>query len=196
MPAFNPAVDRILSDAQPFAQPILEHLRMLVHRVCPEAEEKIKWQMPFFEYRGKNLCHIAAFKRHCVLGFWYQSVMTDPDGILKRAGEGGMGSLGKIRSMKDLPTDEQLSMLLAETMMLIEKGVKLPGPKDKPEPEIPAILSEALAGDEIATATFEAFRSSHRREYINWINEARGEDTKLRRVRKTIENLREGKKRF
>jgi hypothetical protein len=62
-------IDDYINAAQPFAQPILKHLRALVHKACPDVEEKIKWSFPHFEYKGP-ICHMAAFKQHCAFGFW------------------------------------------------------------------------------------------------------------------------------
>lgn len=185
-----------ISKSADFAQPILSELREIVHDFCPEVEEAIKWGMPFFIYRGKILCSMASFKSHCSFGFWLHSEMDDPHGIFKRSEEGGMGSLGKITSLDDLPKNEHLGAYILEAMSLIERGT-IPrelNPKfKKPAAEIPTELSELLDKEPKAKAVFEAFPPSHQREYITWITEAKREETKQRRLQQTIENLLEGK---
>lgn len=192
---YLPGVDQNILKAQPFAKPVLEHLRALVHRVCPEVEEKLKWGMPFFDYRGKSLASMMSFKEHCAFGFWYHVLLTDPDNVLARAQEGGMGSFGKIRSLEDLPDDKQIAAFILESMEFIEKGVKLPKKDEaaKKALETPPVLAEALKKDRIAADVFEKFSYSHRKEYIEWINEAKTEPTRLRRLETTMQNLREGK---
>ena len=71
---FNPKVDAYINKAKPFAQPIMEHLRELVHKGCPQVEETIKWSRPFFEYKGAILGNMSAFKEHCSFGFWGEEI--------------------------------------------------------------------------------------------------------------------------
>ncbi len=196
MKGYDERITNYISKSADFAQPILNQLRELVHDFCPEVEEGMKWSMPFFMYRGKILCNMASFKNHCSFGFWLHSEMSDLHGIFKRSAEGGMGSLGKISSMDDLPKVDKLGAYILEAMSLIEQGT-IPrelNPKfKKPLAEIPSELIAALESDPKAKTVFESFPPSHQREYINWITEAKREETKQRRIRQTIENLLEGK---
>jgi uncharacterized protein YdeI (YjbR/CyaY-like superfamily) len=189
-------IDQYISKSVDFAQEILIHLRELVHDFCPDVEEGMKWSMPFFMYRGKILCSFASHKHHCSFGFWLHSEMSDFHGLFKRSEEGGMGSLGKITSMEDLPKDEKLGAYLVEAMSLIEQGT-IPrelNPKfKKPPAEVPSELMELLEKEPKAKTVFESLPPSHQREYTNWITEAKREETKQRRLQQTIENLREGK---
>lgn len=196
MKARDERIDQYIAKSAEFAQEILLHLREVIHDFCPDAEEGMKWSMPFFMYRGKILCSFASFKHHCSFGFWLHSEMSDMHGIFKRSAEGGMGSLGKITSMNDLPKDDQLGAYILEAMNLIEQGT-IPrelNPKfKKPAGEIPTELAQLLDSNPKAKAAFESFPPSHQREYINWITEAKREETKQRRLQQTLENLQEGK---
>lgn len=196
MKGFDERITQYISKSADFAQPVLTQLRETIHLFCPEVEEGWKWSFPHFMYKGKILCSMASFKNHCAFGFWLQSEMSDPHGIFKRAEEGGMGSLGKITSLNDLPDNEQLGACISEAMILIEQGVK-PRTRsqktEKPALEIPVELSNLLKSEPKAKAVFEGFSPSHQKEYILWITEAKREETKQRRLEKTIENLREGK---
>src|SRR6202050_5064863 len=117
----NSKVDAYLVKAQPFAQPILTHLRELVHRGCPEVEETIKWSRPFFEYRGAILCNMSAFKEHCSFGFWGEEIAA----VLREAkvldGD-GMGSFGRIASLKDLPSDKRVLGWLRQAAAFVDNG--------------------------------------------------------------------------
>src|SRR5689334_12878262 len=106
----DPRIDAYIEKAQPFSQPILKKLRQLIHTACPEVTETIKWGMPSFEYKGP-MCGFAAFKQHCVFGFWKTKLIDDPKGYMQeRSAQGGdaMGNLGRITSVKDLPPDKVL----------------------------------------------------------------------------------------
>lgn len=186
----NPKVDEYIANSKEFAQPILNKLRTLVHQAHPDIEETIKWGMPSFEYKGM-LFGMSSFKNHCAFGFWKQKLIKGLDGS-----EDGMGSLGKLKSLEDLPSDEILLMLMKEAILLNEKGIQLPKVTQKSqEMEVPNSLLEALEKQPKAKDVFENFSPSHRKEYIMWIVEAKQEATKQKRIAQTIEWLNEGKKR-
>ncbi len=191
-------VDLYIEKSHEFAQPVLTYLRKLIHATIPGVNETIKWSFPHFEYKKSNLCSFASFKHHCSFSFWFSSLMDDPDKVLKSTGEDGMGNLGKITCFDDLPNDEILTRLLIEASRVIESGAKIvkkPAVKDMTEIVTPIILQEALDLNENAKLSFEKFSPSHRKEYINWINEAKTDVTREKRVVTAIEWLIEGKSR-
>jgi uncharacterized protein YdeI (YjbR/CyaY-like superfamily) len=193
MPETDIRIDAYIEKSADFAQPILTHLRKLVHKACPDVNETLKWSMPSFEFKGL-LCGFAAFKQHCTFGFWKQSLM-ETDAFPKN--KTAMGSFGRITSLKDLPSDKVMIGLIHQAMELNEKGVKVP---KKPAPEkkelvVPAVLSAALKKNKAARATFDKFPYSCKKEYIEWITEAKTEPTRDKRLATTIEWLAEGKRR-
>jgi uncharacterized protein YdeI (YjbR/CyaY-like superfamily) len=191
MPKRDPRVDAYIAKSADFAKPILRHLRKVVHEVCPPAEETIKWGFPHFTYEG-ILCGIAAFKEHCALVLWKGSL------IVGDGDRDAMGHLGKIRSRSDLPTKKVLASYIKQAMKLNEAGVKSPTrskPKTRKPVVIPAELKAALAGSKAAAEKFAAFPPSHRREYAEWIAEAKGADTRERRAEQAIEWISAGKQR-
>jgi uncharacterized protein YdeI (YjbR/CyaY-like superfamily) len=189
----DPRIDAYISKSAEFAQPILNHLRATVRAACAEAEETIKWGMPHFLYRGKILCGMAAFKRHCAFGLWRGSE------AIENASDEAMGQFGRIASLRDLPSKKVLSDLIEVGMRAIEADeVSPPTPKAKtrkPELSVPDDLAALLAKNREARETFERFPPSHRREYIEWIVDAKREDTRQRRLAQTLEWLAEGKPR-
>jgi uncharacterized protein YdeI (YjbR/CyaY-like superfamily) len=198
----NPKVDTYVAKAQPFAQPIMEHLRHLVHKACPEIEETIKWSRPFFEYRGAILCNMSAFKEHCSFGFWGEEMSA----VLREAKvlrEDGMGSLGRITGLADLPSDKQMLGWLRQAAGFVDSGnytspiaarrsvVKAP----KPVLETPAEFAAALKKNKKAAAVFAAFSPSCKREYIEWIADAKRAETRDKRIATALEWIAEGKQR-
>jgi len=198
MPATDARVDAYIAKSADFAQPILSHLRKLVHKGCPGVTETIKWSMPFFDYEGAPLCNMAGFKQHCSFGFWNASLLKDPEGILHVKDKNAMGHFDRITSVKDLPADKVLVAYIKEAAALNEEGIKKPAPAKKalkaglPEPPE---LTTALKKNKKARTAFDAFPPSHRREYIEWITEAKTDATREKRIATTVEWLVEGKSR-
>jgi uncharacterized protein YdeI (YjbR/CyaY-like superfamily) len=190
----DPRVDAYIERAAPFAQPILRHLRDTIHAASPEIEEAMKWSFPHFMHHG-ILCSMAAFKEHCSFGFWKESLVL---GSADMPRDEAMGQFGRIRSLSDLPSRETLIEYVRRAMRLNEQGVKVPkaqAGKGRPELEIPEPFLRALEGHPEAAAAFEGFSPSHRREYVEWIAEAKREETRDRRIRTALEWLAEGKPR-
>jgi uncharacterized protein YdeI (YjbR/CyaY-like superfamily) len=193
MPSRDPRIDAYIEKSADFAKPILRHLRDVVHEACPDVEEKMKWSFPHFDYKGM-MCSMASFKEHCTFGFW------KPELVLGDAAkEGGMGQFGRITSVKDLPAKKVLAGYVKKAMRLNDEGVK---PKraqkskmKKRDIDVPQDLVAALKKNAKARATFEAFSPSHRREYLEWITEAKREETRARRIAQAVEWMAEGKRR-
>jgi len=192
------AIDAYISKSADFAKPILNHIRELVHKTCPDVEEKMKWSFPHFDYKGEMMCSMAAFKQHAVFGFWKASLMKDPVLVETAKSEVAMGHLGRLTSVKDLPADKKMIAWIKEAMLLNDKGIKLaakPKAADKKELIIPDYFITALAKNKKAKQVFESFAFSHKKEYVQWITEAKTEDTRNKRMTTALEWLNEGKSR-
>lgn len=190
----DPRIDAYIAKSAEFARPILTHLRETIHAGCLDAEEAIKWGMPAFLYRGRILCGIAAFKQHCALGFWGGRGLIGNEGRRDDA----MGQFGRIVSLKDLPSKKVLIGYVKQAMKLREERAAAgPKPKKPPKPAPPAPddLVAALKKNKKAQATFDAFSASCKREYIEWIVEAKREATRTSRIAQAVEWMAEGKQR-
>lgn len=184
-------IDDYIAGRAAFAQPILHWLRERVHAACPEVEEAIKWSMPAFLYKGKPLANMAAFKAHATFGFWHrQELKTGKEGS-------AMGQYGRLESLDDLPDAATLERQVKDAMALTDSGAapKRAAKPPKPESPVPAELAEALAADDLASATFEGFPPGCRREYCEWIAEAKRPETRAKRVAEAVSWMREGKRR-
>jgi uncharacterized protein YdeI (YjbR/CyaY-like superfamily) len=195
----DPRIDAYIDKSADFAKPILDHLRALVHKACPDAVETIKWSFPNFDYKGSILCSMASFKQHCAFGFWLGAVMKDAEGVfIKGEDKSAMGQLGQIKSLKDLPSDKVLIAYLKEAASLIDQGVKLPKKEKATNAsaiEVPGYFSAYLKKNKPAFEQFNKFPPSHRKEYIQWITEAKTEATREKRMATAIEWIAEGKSR-
>jgi uncharacterized protein YdeI (YjbR/CyaY-like superfamily) len=182
----DPRIDAYIAKAQPFARPILERVREIVHRALPEVEEGIKWGMPAFMLGGKNVAGMAAFKAHAAI----MLVMDDTAG-------GGMGSYGKVRTLADLPSEAELARRLhfARDTLAQGKALRDVGARAASEAEMPRDLADALGEAPQAQAFFAGLAPSHRREYVDWIVGAKRAETRAKRLAQAVEWLAEGKRR-
>ena len=182
----NPRFDAYIADAAPFARPILAHLRDVVHAACPEVVETIKWSRPFFDYRGGTLCFMSAFKAHCALGFWRGKEL---DGLPQQQGEDGMGHFGRIGSVDDLPSRRELTRHIKAAMKLAESTTKPVRARAAPKADaaLPDDLQHALRKVPAAAKHFAGFSPSAKREYIDWICEAKRAETRASRIASTVE---------
>lgn len=188
MANFDKRIDNYIQKSEPFAQPILMHLRKLVHKACPDVTETIKWGMPYFEYKGM-LCNMAAFKHHCAFGFWKAALMKDAAMLIENNGK-AMGHAGKITSLKELPQDRVMIERIHEAIRLNEEGINLPDRnRSTIEVIVPEVLSRELRKRRNAFNTFNKLPASHRKEYVDWVNESKTQDTKQRRCEKVVEML-------
>jgi uncharacterized protein YdeI (YjbR/CyaY-like superfamily) len=184
----DPRIDAYIAKAQPFARPILERVRERVHAIVPGVEEAMKWSHPTYCKHGKILLGTAAFKEHAAINLWRGQELG-----VEHSKE-AMGQFGRLTRVADLP---------AELDQLIAKAAELstaPAPRKakhppKPMPEMNLEFVTALDKAPAAKATFEGFAPSHRREYLEWIAEAKQDATRSKRIATAIEWLVDGKRR-
>jgi uncharacterized protein YdeI (YjbR/CyaY-like superfamily) len=198
----NPKVDAYIVKARPFAQPILKHLRKLVHQACPELQETIKWSRPFFEHGGAILCNMSAFKEHCSFGFWGQEIAAVLHEAKALRGD-GMGSLGRITKLDDMPPDKLMLGWIRQAAAFIDRGEytspiaarHLVAKPAKPPLKMSHEFAKVLQQNKKAAAVFAAFSPSCKREYVEWIAEAKRPETRDKRIATATQWISEGKQR-
>ena len=192
MATHDPRVDAYIANSAEFARPILTHIRDIVHRNCPQVEETLKWKMPTFIHHGM-LAGMAAFKQHCSFGFWKHELVVGKE---LAASPQGMGQFGKVTQVADLPPAKALAAYVKKAMKLNEDGVKAPRatPKKRALP-VPADLAAALKKNRKAATTFAGFSPTNQRDYVEWIIDAKREETRSKRLAQAIEWMAEGKPR-
>lgn len=188
----DPRIDAYIARQADFARPILEHLRRIVHEAAPEVEETIKWSMPHFTYKGRLFAGMAAFKAHATFGLWQAGEVLGETGSERDA----MGQFGRIASLDDLPPEAELKAIVSRAAEHAQKPPP-PRPKKPPKPELetPPELSAALDSNPAARATFDGFSPSARRDYVEWVVEAKRPETRDKRIAQAVEWMAEGKKR-
>lgn len=188
----DPRIDAYIARQADFARPILEYLRFMLHDACPECEETLKWSSPSFMYKGKILAGFAAFKAHATFGYWSGSQVMKADPGQASA----MGQFGRLTSLDELPSRATLIELTHKAMKLVDEGVKPVRNKHPKAPfTVPQDLRAAIDAAPAAKATFDAFPPSCQREYVEWVTEAKRDETRAKRLAQTVEWLAEGKKR-
>lgn len=187
----DPRVDAYLASQPDFARPILEHLRAMVHEACPDCEETMKWSRPSFLYRGKILAGFSGFKAHAAFGYWNDAMLAKED-----KNRSAMGQFGRLTRLEDLPPRDTLVALTRQSMALIDAGAKPARTTSKKPPlTVPQDLRAAIDAVPAAQATFDGFAPSCQREYVEWVTEAKRDETRAKRLAQTVEWLAEGKKR-
>ncbi|MDO3641574.1 YdeI family protein [Mucilaginibacter sp. L3T2-6] len=198
MQQYDDRVDAYIDKAAPFAQPILKHIRQVIHGASPLITETMKWSMPFFEYKGP-VAMMASFKQHLGFGFWKSSRLNDPNSYLKGGDdEAAAGSFGRIEKMEDLPPDEAIVDFIHQLIALNESGVKepkKPATASKPELPMPDDFKGLLSANATAVGHFENFAPSKKREYLEWFADAKSEATRQKRMEQALEWISEGKSR-
>jgi uncharacterized protein YdeI (YjbR/CyaY-like superfamily) len=188
----DPRIDTYIAKAAPFARPMLEHVRARVHAAAPEAEETIKWGAPGFTVDGKILLIMAAFKAHAALNFWRGQELRGG-----QASGDAMGQFGKLTGLADLPPDAGLDALIRQAAELVRTA---PAPRKvkhepKPQAELHPDFAKALDASPKARAVLEGFPPSARREYLDWVADAKQDKTRAKRIADAVEWLSEGKRR-
>lgn len=189
-------IDAYIAKSAEFARPILQYIRSAVHKACPDVTETIKWGFPHFDYKG-ILCSAAAFKGHCAFIFWKGALLKDPKGYLEKESRTAMGQFGRIASLADLPKEKELIALIKEAMKLNEAGTKAQKPKSKRDPErkvdVPPYFLKALKADKTAWGHWSAFSYSYRKDYVEYLEEAKTPETREKRLVISIAQIAEGK---
>lgn len=191
MPTLDPRIDAYLAAAPAFARPILARLRAEVHAACPEVVETMKWSRPHFTLDGKLLCGMSAFKAHCAFGFWAREG-AEPGQT------GAMGDFGRIASLADLPAGATLRRRIRAAVQLLRAGApRAAGPRrtPRPPPTLPEDFAAALARVPSAQRHYDAFPPGKQRDYVEWVREARREDTRARRIAQAVQWLADGRSR-
>jgi len=188
----DPRVDAFIeTKAADFAKPILRHLRAMMHEACPDCEETLKWSMPTFMYKGKILASFASFKAHATFGYWNDTMLQEDE-----KNRSAMGQFGRLASLGDLPPRDALIELTRKSMALIESGARVERQRTPKAPlTVPQDLRAAIDASPAARATWDGFPPSCQREYVEWVTEAKRDETRTKRLNQTIELLNEGKRR-
>lgn len=191
MPTLDPRIDAYLAAVPAFALPILTRLREDVHAACPAVVETIKWSRPHFLLDDKLLCGMSAFKAHCAFGFWEREGADEGKG-------GAMGDFGRIETLADLPPRAELRRQIKAAAALLQAGApraQKPNRAPRPQLAMPDDFATALAKVKPAQQTYDAFPPGKQRDYLEWVLEAKREDTRAKRIAQAVEWLAEGKSR-
>jgi uncharacterized protein YdeI (YjbR/CyaY-like superfamily) len=192
MPTTDKRIDAYVAKSADFARPVLTRLRELIHEFCPDCEETVKWSSPTFMYGGSIMCGIVAFKERCVLHFWKGPLI-----VAEGQKDDNWEKLNSLTTVSDIPPKKVVGAYIKKAMELNEAGAKVPKRPAKPKKElvIPEAFMAAIKKNKKALATYEKFSPSHKREYIEWISDAKAEATRDRRITQAVEWMAEGKPR-
>jgi uncharacterized protein YdeI (YjbR/CyaY-like superfamily) len=186
MPARAKNIDEYIANAPELTRPILTKLRRIIRQASPKLEEAIKWNVPWFVYKGP-VVGFAAYTKHVSWGLWKARLMDDPDGII---GRGGIMGGGKISSVAEIPPTSKFIKLIKQGVALNEAGIDNPKP---PNPTPPADFAAALKKRAAAKKHYAFFTPARQWQYVNWINKAKRPETRAKRIETAVERIAGGK---
>ena len=195
MGARDTRIDTYISSSADFARPILTYLRDLIHEACPDVEETMKWSRPHFLYKGM-LCAISAFKEHCCLASGIGARHRKRHGRQRKRNGSvwtdhpALGSPLQKGSHRVRPRGDETERCWGE-IPLADAGESRP----RRSWSFPTIWPVRTGGNPRAHATFENFSTSKKREYVEWLTEAKTPATRARRLETAVEWIAEGKSR-
>lgn len=156
-----------------------------------ELNETLKWGIPSYQINGKNVVGIGAFKSYAGLWFYNGSFLKDASKVLINAQEGKTKGLRQWRFTSLDELDETLIMeYVLEAIQNQKEGKEVKAEK-KPL-VIPNELREALAADLQLSEAFDELKLTTKREFAEYIQEAKREQTKADRLAKIIPMIKVG----
>lgn len=191
-------IDAYIARAKPFAQPVLRHVRAVVHEGCADVEETIKWGFPHFYFNKKPLVGMAAFKEHAALNFWRADQIPALKALRLSTEKKGMGTLGRLTAVSDLPPKKTLVSWVrtAARLATTDVAVAMSTPKKvRKVLRAPSVFVAAIKKNKKAWAAYSAFSQTAKNDYIEWIVEAKTDATRERRMAEAVRWMADGKTR-
>lgn len=186
-------INLYIAEQPEWQRKLLVRLRQLIHSTDAEVEETWKWNSPHFDHQG-IMVGLQAFKEHVAVWFHKGSLIKDPKKLfeaLPKGEEKGMRSYKLFEG--DKLNEAAFIDLVKQAVALNAKGTKLTDAKPARKAlVIPEDLEHVLHKDPTAWANWEAFNYSCKKEYIEWVTDAKQEETRKRRIAQALEKIREG----
>lgn len=166
---------------------IARALRQLL--MSTDLKEELKWSAPYYTYQGKNVVGIGCFKEHCALWFHQGVFLKDKKKKLISASDNTRGlRQWRFSSLDELDEKLVLSYIL-EAIENAKQGKEIEVKEKKLE--IPELLKDALKEHGLE-ASFERFSKSKKREFSEYISDAKQEKTKHSRLDKILPLIKNG----
>ena len=176
-------VDAYIEHAENWRDELIQ-LRQILNATA--LQEEVKWGAPCYTFNGKNLVGMGAFKSYLALWFFQGALLTDPKEVLVNAQEGKTKALRQWRFKSKRDIDDQLIVAyVEEAISLQERGLEIKPQRHQPV-AIPTRLKAALSKNEQLSTAFNALSEGKRREYADYIAEAKRDETKVKRLEKII----------
>lgn len=186
-------VNKYISNAPISQQKILSKLREIIHKASLDIEEKIRWSHPHFDYMGKGMCFIQALKERVTFGFWFGDKIYNSPKLSKEA-KAIYETMGNLTDVSQIPSTKLIIEEIHLAMKLIESGNRdVKEKKVKPQLVIPDYLSLRFKKDKTANSSFSKMSPSHQREYVDWIIDAKTDETRENRISTMMSQVKEGK---
>lgn len=181
--------DDWFAQERPFSD-VLLRLRQLMQ--AAGLTETIKWGMPCYTHKGRNVAGLGAFKAHFGIWFFEGARLVDSDGLLTNAQPGKTQMMRQMRFTDEREIKPALIKRYLKEAMALPPEKKKKAVKSKPPAKIPTILADAFKADPELKTAFSALRPSCQREYAEHIVEAKKPETRELRLGKMIPMIKAG----
>lgn len=172
-------------------EPSLRELR----RICSAAglAEVVKWGLPTYQYNGRNIAGLAAFRIDFRLRFFRAALMKDPQGVLQKQGpntqHAGMISFTDNAQVNEL--EPIISDYLQEAIGYAKAGIE--PSKVVPKIELPLEMIDAMDSDPELAEAFHQLTPGRQRSYAINLNGAKKPETRIARIAKFRNKILTGK---
>lgn len=185
-------INQYIAEQDEWKRRLLVRLRQLIHAECTDVVETWKWNSPHFDHKG-IMIGLQSFKEHVAVWFHKGSLIKDPKKLFQPLAKGEDKGMRAYHLREgDVINEKAFADLVCQAVELNEKGTKLTDAKPKRTLVVPEELEAVLLKDEAAWAHWEKFSTSCKREYAEWVTDAKQEETKKRRIAQALEMIREG----
>ena len=175
-----------------FAHPILTKVHEIILETAPEIEEAIKWGAPSYEYKGLLITTVK-FKKFAAVWFHKGAFFDDPKNLLEASSDDTKYMRKYILHTIDDLDEKGLKGLIREAIKYQETDVEVEVTATSEKETLTSdLLDEALSNDSKAKAEFENFTDYKQKEFIEHIETAKRDATKQRRLKKSLELIRQG----
>ncbi|MCB0792148.1 MAG: DUF1801 domain-containing protein [Flavobacteriales bacterium] len=172
---------------------LMVRLRQLIHQVDPGIEETWRWNGPHFDRNGIML-GMSAHKTCVSIWFHKGALLKDPRRLFEPLEKDEAKGMRVYKLKESDAIDEKaFTELVKQAVKLNEDGVKLSEAKPARKTlVVPPELESVLKKDQHAMTNWEGFSYSKKKDYIEWVTDAKREETRKRRIAQAFQLIRDG----
>ncbi len=154
--------------------------------------EELKWSVPVYTHKNKNIAIVSAFKDYCSLSFFKGSLLQDTENILHKQGESSQSArILKFTNVKEISKIRDIiKAYIFEAIELESQGIKVEFKKNLET--IPDELQKCFDNDTSFQKAFYALTPSKQRGYIIYFSQPKQSQTRETRIENCKQKILNG----